>query len=194
MQRLKQFRKDQPLSLAEREAWYFLVFSRVLVLFKCCCVCYTHTCLILLYFSFSDFLHENQTGNSAASVNFLLVSSSLASHNRLYFISFNSMNLRDKLSVFPSSTAPLMQLAQPFPKVGSILPYWKEWVWCSHKKKSNVCGFCAQCKQIYCSKILNWLPLTTLPISLKSCSKLYSGPLQHDWRAIYALCLICVSM
>lgn len=135
MQQPKQFRKDQPLSLPKKESWYFLVFSGVLVLFKCCCVLYTHTCLILLYFSFSAFLHENQTGNSAASVNFLLVSSSLASHNRLCFISFNSMSLRDKLSVFPSSTAPLMQLAQPFPEVGSILLYWKEWVWCSHKKK-----------------------------------------------------------
>lgn len=135
MQQLRQFRNDQPLSLAKREAWYFLIFSGGLLLFKWCCVCYTHTCLILLYFSFSDFLHEDQSGNSAASVNFLLISSSLASHNRLYFILFNSMSLTDKLSVFPSSTAPLMQLAQPFPEVGSILLYWKEWFWCSHKKK-----------------------------------------------------------
>lgn len=58
-------RNDLPLSLAKREAWYVLVFSGVLVLYKC--VCYTHTCLVLLYFSFSDFLHESQTGNSAAS-------------------------------------------------------------------------------------------------------------------------------
>lgn len=114
-------------------------FSGVLVLFKC--VCYTHTCLILFYFSFSDFLRESQTGNSAASVNFLLISSSLASYNRLYFISFNSMSLRHKLSVFPSSTAPLMQLTQPFPKVGSILLYWKEWFWCSHRKKEMSVAF-----------------------------------------------------